>query len=1112
MAESSKSKIDDLFETSIPGASLESILCTEELHDRPFRAPDHKKENRALVALATALADSRRQTILQTLAETILQVTESGSSGVSLLTTDDGGKRFYWPAIAGMWKPHIGGGTPRDFGPCGDVLDRNCTLLFKHFERRYTYFLPITPLIEECLLVPFYVEGKAVGTIWAIMHSDRRKFDAEDERLMNVLGQFASLAYQTLASIEGLKLQMAARERAEAAVRELANGLETQVRVRTQDLERSTRVLLDTNEALEREIVERKRATEALQVRELNLRLLVDSIPAPVAVMTPSGEVETVNKPNLEYFGKTLEDLKKWGTSDVVHPDDLPHAIEIWMEAIRTGQPYHVKERLRRFDGVYRWFEVRGFPLRAPDGRILNWCVLLTDIDEQQRAEEALRLSEDNLSQAQRHAHVGSWVWQVAGRKVVYLSEEWYRVYGFDPKVGIPTWEERLQRVHPEDRAKWQAAIYRAIDEKSDYDLEFRILPPDTAVRYIHSVGHPVLGSSGELVQFVGVSMDVTESKQAEQTLRLLVVGTAAATGSDFFHSLVQHMAQALGARYAFVTTCDDQKHARTLAFWNGDGFGKNFEFDIADTPCKKVLHGEVCHYRQGLQGLFPLDKILADWQAEGYLGVPMLDRSNRVIGHIAILDDKPMEADLRSVDLLKIFASRAAAELKRQRAEDELQAALQEGERMRKELRDVIEMIPTSAWTTMADGSVEFVNRRWREYTGLSGEGSSGSGWQAAVHPEDIGRHVDKWNASLATGELFENEVRYRCSADGKYRWFLARAVPLRDEQGNILKWYGISTDIEDRRRAEGMLAGEKRILEMVARGNSLSQILDTLCLLMEEQDQDVLASILLVEGNRLRQGGAPSLPKAYRDSTDGIVIGPRSGSGATAAFPGEQVIVSDIATDPLWADYRDAALPHSLRTCWSTPVFSSEGKVIATLAMYYREPRSPSPRDKEIIEQFSHLAGVAIQRKMAEEKLRLSEAYSAEAQSLSHTGSWHWNVSTGEVAWSQEYCAIFGFDFETDQPSYQLFIERVHPEDRPKVEQVLWTDVRERRDFDGEYRLLLPDGSIKYLHSLGKCSLDQSGDLEYIGAVVDITEHKRAEQELRDSEERHRVVVEAA
>jgi GAF domain-containing protein len=246
VTESSKSQNEVPRDTSIPegGASLESILCTEELQRRPSRPPDYEKENSSLVKLVSALADSP-STIFQTLAETIQDITQCDSAGLSLLTRegrtpDACGERFYWPAIAGMWKPHIGGGTARDFGPCGDVLDRNCTLLFKRFERRYTYLLPITPLVEECLLVPFYVRGRAVGTIWAIMHSDRRKFDAEDERLMSVLAQFASLAYHTLASIEDLKLQMAAREKAEAVVRELSNGLETQVRVRTQDLERST--------------------------------------------------------------------------------------------------------------------------------------------------------------------------------------------------------------------------------------------------------------------------------------------------------------------------------------------------------------------------------------------------------------------------------------------------------------------------------------------------------------------------------------------------------------------------------------------------------------------------------------------------------------------------------------------------------------------------------------------------------------------------------------------------------------------------------------------------------------------------------------------------------
>ena len=233
VADSAKSH-DVPLDSSVPTASLESILCTEELQRRPSRPPDYEKENQALVKLVSALADSPT-TIFQTLAETILDITQCDSAGLSLLTRDGktphvDGKRFYWPAIAGMWNPHVGGGTPRNFGPCGDVLDQNRTLLFTHFERRYPYLMPVNPAAEECLLVPFYVAGEAVGTIWAIMHSDRRKFDAEDDRVMASLGKFASSAYQALIHIEDLKFQVAEREKAEAEVRELARGLEAKIR------------------------------------------------------------------------------------------------------------------------------------------------------------------------------------------------------------------------------------------------------------------------------------------------------------------------------------------------------------------------------------------------------------------------------------------------------------------------------------------------------------------------------------------------------------------------------------------------------------------------------------------------------------------------------------------------------------------------------------------------------------------------------------------------------------------------------------------------------------------------------------------------------------------
>ncbi|MGC2507004.1 MAG: PAS domain S-box protein, partial [Candidatus Acidiferrales bacterium] len=198
-------------------ASLDSILCTEKLELRPLRPPDHQKENRALVSLMQALADSPG-TILQTLTDTILDMLRCGSAGVSLLTTHDGGKSFYWPAIAGVWKEHIGGGTPREFGPCGTVLDQNKPLLFKHVERVYTYFEPVKPPVEEALLVPFYVKGTAVGTVWAVAHDEVRRFDKEDKRQLECFARFASAAYQSISFFESGKQLAAIVESSDDAI------------------------------------------------------------------------------------------------------------------------------------------------------------------------------------------------------------------------------------------------------------------------------------------------------------------------------------------------------------------------------------------------------------------------------------------------------------------------------------------------------------------------------------------------------------------------------------------------------------------------------------------------------------------------------------------------------------------------------------------------------------------------------------------------------------------------------------------------------------------------------------------------------------------------------
>jgi PAS domain S-box-containing protein len=449
-----------------------------------------------------------------------------------------------------------------------------------------------------------------------------------------------------------------------------------------------------------------------------------------------------------------------------------------------------------------------------------------------------------------------------------------------------------------------------------------------------------------------------------------------------------------------------------------------------------------------------------------------------------------------------------------RKRAEEELR----QSETLAEErLRLVVNTTPAMLNTCRPDGYLDYVNKGWVDYFGLPLETAldradvmkmsvpsktdvSGGDREPIIHPEDLVKFRDHWKATLTSGKPGESEARVR-RFDGVYRWHLFRGVPLLDETGKTVKWYISAFDIEDRKQAEAALAGEKRLLEMVARGDSLAEILVTLCRLVEQQASGVLASILLMDsnGNQLSHGGAPSLPKAYNDAVNGIVIGPSVGSCGTAAFLRKQVIVSDIATDPLWSEFREIALAHSLRACWSTPIFSAEGKVIGTFAMYYREPRSPSPRDQEIIAQITHLAGVAIQRKLAEDALRRSETYLAEAQRLTHTGSWAFNVVTETLMHSsEEHSRLFGFDPELGIPSFEELTQRIHPEDRARALQAFENPIRARKDFDAHFRILHPDGTTKYVYGTGHPVFNASGEVgEFVGIVMDVTERKRAEEE---------------
>ncbi len=205
-----------------PAVGLDSIISTPVLTARLTRAPNHVAENEALIALAEKLASSPNG-FLQKLAETALALCHAQTAGVSLVQSD--GERFYWPALAGVWASHVGDGMPRAFSPCGIVLDRDAAQLMSHPERHFLYLAAVTPWIEEELLIPFYVGGKAVGTIWVIVHDRSRRFDTEDLRVMTNLGTFASVAYQTLQSINSTKLANEQNEQLESEVERRTSAL-----------------------------------------------------------------------------------------------------------------------------------------------------------------------------------------------------------------------------------------------------------------------------------------------------------------------------------------------------------------------------------------------------------------------------------------------------------------------------------------------------------------------------------------------------------------------------------------------------------------------------------------------------------------------------------------------------------------------------------------------------------------------------------------------------------------------------------------------------------------------------------------------------------------------
>ena len=257
-------------------------------------------------------------------------------------------------------------------------------------------------------------------------------------------------------------------------------------------------------------------ANAQLQEKESEARLIVDNIPGLIALMSPTGDLEMGNRRLLEYFGQTLEELRSWGTNDTVHPEDLPHVIDVFSRSIAAGRPYEIVQRYKRSDGIYRWFQNRGFPLRDTNGNIDHWCVLLTDIEDRRRAEQEVLRKEAFLTKAQCLSGTGSFSWCVETDEITF-SEEARRIFGFEPDA-LVTLELLATRVHPEDLPFLAERTEAARKASEGQDYEIRLLMPDGSIKYLHTTSNETRGFSGQR-EYIGALQDVTQRRVAQESL-----------------------------------------------------------------------------------------------------------------------------------------------------------------------------------------------------------------------------------------------------------------------------------------------------------------------------------------------------------------------------------------------------------------------------------------------------------------------------------------------------------------------------------------------------------------------------------------------------------------